>query len=66
MGGARKKGEGREKNSACRKAISFHIFRVRERTRNSDWLITHQGFPNSLWFLWFRFIVQNGGLSRRE
>ena len=40
------KWEGRERNSACRKAICFLIFRVRERTRNSDWLISHQGFPN--------------------
>jgi hypothetical protein len=49
MGGMRRrkeKWEGRERNSACRKDICFLIFRVRERTRNSDWLISHQGFPN--------------------
>jgi hypothetical protein len=42
------KWEGREKNRACRKAICFRIFRVRERTRNSDWLISHQGFPSAV------------------
>ena len=42
----KEKWEGRERNSACRKAICFLIFRVCERTRNSDWLISHQGFPN--------------------
>jgi hypothetical protein len=39
-----------------------HQFRVRERTRNSDWLISHQGFPNYIPCGFRR--VQNSGLSR--